>query len=130
MERKPFKRQNRKTMKVPAGKRMDADSQTAQQRTYDNRAPSRLSITVPASVLVALVERSEKEGCSISNLATCLLKQSLIQGKNGAMDTSQQVNESSGGETFDQAVHQILQSKEGISQGLHSKGTSGEDNLG
>lgn len=117
-------------MKVAAGKRMDADNQTAQQRTYDNRAPSRLSITVPASVLVALVERSEKEGCSISHLATCLLKQSLIQGKNGAMDTSQQVNESSGGETFDQAVHQILQSKEGISQGLHSKGTSGEDNLG
>ncbi|MEI6829737.1 MAG: hypothetical protein WCK64_07790 [Synechococcaceae cyanobacterium ELA445] len=130
MERKPFKRQNRKRMKVAAGKRMDADNQTAQQRTYDNRAPSRLSITVPASVLVALVERSEKEGCSISHLATCLLKQSLIQGKNGAMDTSQQVNESSGGETFDQAVHQILQSKEGISQGLHSKGTSGEDNLG
>ena len=67
-------------MKVAAGKRMDADNQTAQQRTYDNRAPSRLSITVPASVLVALVERSEKEGCSISHLATCLLKQSLIQG--------------------------------------------------
>jgi len=80
MERKPFKRQNRKRMKVAAGKRMDADNQTAQQRTYDNRAPSRLSITVPASVLVALVERSEKEGCSISHLATCLLKQSLIQG--------------------------------------------------
>jgi hypothetical protein len=58
MERKPFKRQNRKRMKVAAGKRMDADNQTAQQRTYDNRAPSRLSITVPASVLVALVERS------------------------------------------------------------------------
>ena len=130
MEQKPFKRQNRKRMKVAAGKRMDADNQTAQQRTYDNRAPSRLSITVPASVLVALVERSEKEGCSISHLATCLLEQSLIQGKNGAMDTSQQINKSSGGETFDQAVHQILQSKEGISQGLHSKGTSGEDNLG
>jgi hypothetical protein len=33
MERKPFKRQNRKRMKVAAGKRMDAD--TAHRSVYD-----------------------------------------------------------------------------------------------
>lgn len=43
------------------------------------KAPRRISITVPDQVHVALVQRSFYEGRSISNLASFLLENSLMQ---------------------------------------------------
>jgi len=43
------------------------------------RKPSRISITVPAHIYHYLVERSNHEGRSISNLASFLLEAALSQ---------------------------------------------------
>ena len=42
--------------------------------------PRRLSITVPARVYAQLIEQSNHDGRSVSNLAAFLLKKSLTNG--------------------------------------------------
>jgi hypothetical protein len=44
------------------------------------RVPHRLTITVPHSTYNQLVERSDAEGRSMSNLAAYLLESSLVKG--------------------------------------------------
>ena len=41
------------------------------------RSPRRITITIPYSLLEALIERSRTEGRSLSNLAAYLLEQAL-----------------------------------------------------
>ena len=48
---------------------------SAQQRA--NRAPKRITITIPFSTFQALEHRSTEEGRSISNLAAYLLERGL-----------------------------------------------------
>lgn len=45
-----------------------------------NRAPKRLTITVPFSTFSALESRSQEEGRSLSNLAAYLLERALSEG--------------------------------------------------
>jgi hypothetical protein len=53
----------------------DSVNSSAQQRA--NRAPKRITITLPFSTFQALEQRSTEEGRSISNLAAYLLERSL-----------------------------------------------------
>ena len=46
-------------------------------RTFQNRSPKRLTITIPFTVFSALEHRSVEEGRSLSNLAAFLLEHSL-----------------------------------------------------
>jgi hypothetical protein len=46
--------------------------------TYSNRVPTRVTITVPYRVFMALRDRADREGRSTSNLAAFLLERTLL----------------------------------------------------
>ena len=46
--------------------------------TFSNRVPTRVTITVPYRVFMALRDRADHEGRSTSNLAAFLLEQTLL----------------------------------------------------
>jgi hypothetical protein len=48
---------------------------TSIARSYSSRSPKRLTITIPYSTFEAIVQRSNEEGRSLSNLAAFLLEQ-------------------------------------------------------
>ena len=54
------------------------------------RQPRRLSITVSASVYQSLLDRSDQQGRSLSNLAAYLLEQALVEHSpnNAVLDQS------------------------------------------
>ena len=54
-----------------------ADSVNSSPRSQANRAPKRLTITIPFSTFQALERRSTEEGRSLSNLAAYLLERGL-----------------------------------------------------
>ncbi|MFZ4804571.1 MAG: hypothetical protein ACOYLI_07920 [Synechococcus lacustris] len=61
---------------------LGASGSNSEQRTFEFRTPRRISITVSLRTYQMLVERSEGEGRSISNLASFLLEDSLINRNN------------------------------------------------
>jgi hypothetical protein len=54
-----------------------ADSVNQPPRSQANRAPKRLTITIPFSTFQAIERRSTEEGRSLSNLAAYLLERGL-----------------------------------------------------
>ncbi|WP_438983108.1 ribbon-helix-helix domain-containing protein [Vulcanococcus sp.] len=57
-----------------------ANSANGIQRSLTNRAPKRLTITVPFSTFSALESRSVEQGRSLSNLAAYMLERGLAEG--------------------------------------------------
>jgi hypothetical protein len=56
-----------------------ANSVNSSPRSQANRAPKRITITIPFSTFQALEHRSTEEGRSLSNLAAYLLERSLTK---------------------------------------------------
>lgn len=56
---------------------MDQSSALSSRLSMYSRCSQRISITVPYSILQALILRSNEEGRSVSNLSAFLLEQSL-----------------------------------------------------
>jgi hypothetical protein len=55
------------------------DSQQTDKRYLASRSPKRISITIPHAMFEKIVERSTKEGRSLSNLAAFILENGIDQ---------------------------------------------------